>query len=344
MTRSLAVRTLWRRRHGAPGRTNCRPRSWPGVTRSLPPGAGRPSRRPSASTSLWRRRHRSRSVKPVIDGLDLYRQEPLGRGTLRRRDDQVVWLRISRIPGSQLGFAFARATCPSREPVAPFHPCRRSPIRTHFAVHVGPRGNRPMAGMAPDLRAGGAEDVPANSRCLPHDLVDYGYSVACTPPSGSGSSRGPRIHTSCAVVVAPTSTGRSPRWCFTVECARPRRWAAAFSDPAASTAATTTTSRSVARPAGARRPTRHALRTSSRGTGRLCPRGVALTIRKLSDRYQLGRGYPSRRDQNVGLLFVQCVKSRRIRTVDLLMQPEQFDPCITTIVHAGMGAGGQTGS
>jgi hypothetical protein len=37
------------------------------------------------------------------------------------------------------------------------------------------------------------------------------------------------------------------RWCFTVECDRPRRWAAAFSNPAARTAATTTTSRSVAR-------------------------------------------------------------------------------------------------
>jgi hypothetical protein len=39
-------------------------------------------------------------LKPIIDGLEPYLgQELLGRGTLRPRDDQVVWLRISRIPG-----------------------------------------------------------------------------------------------------------------------------------------------------------------------------------------------------------------------------------------------------
>jgi hypothetical protein len=39
-------------------------------------------------------------LKPVIDGLEPYLgQEPLGRGTLRPRDEQVTWLRISRIPG-----------------------------------------------------------------------------------------------------------------------------------------------------------------------------------------------------------------------------------------------------
>ena len=43
-------------------------------------------------------------LKPVIDGLEPYLgQEPLGRGTLRPRDDQVVWLRISRIPGLPSG-------------------------------------------------------------------------------------------------------------------------------------------------------------------------------------------------------------------------------------------------
>jgi hypothetical protein len=40
------------------------------------------------------------------------------------------------------------------------------------------------------------------------------------------------------------------KWCFTVECGRPRRWAAASSDPTTSTAATTPTSRSVARSMG----------------------------------------------------------------------------------------------
>ena len=43
-------------------------------------------------------------LKPVIDGLEPYLgKEPLGRGTLRPRDDQVVWLRISRIPGLPVG-------------------------------------------------------------------------------------------------------------------------------------------------------------------------------------------------------------------------------------------------
>ncbi len=50
-------------------------------------------------------------------------------------------------------------------------------------------------------------------------------------PSGSGS-RDARIHTSCAVVVAPTLDRAFAKWCLTVECDRPRRWAAAFSEPA----------------------------------------------------------------------------------------------------------------
>ncbi len=66
--------------------------------------------------------------------------------------------------------------------------------------------------------------------------------------AGSGR-REVRIQTSCAVVAAPTLDLAFARWCFTVECDRPRRWAAAFSDPATRTAATTPTSRSVARPA-----------------------------------------------------------------------------------------------
>ena len=57
-------------------------------------------------------------------------------------------------------------------------------------------------------------------------------------PSGS-DRRGARIHTSCAVVAAPTLDRAFARWCLTVECDRPRRWAAAFSDPATRTAATT---------------------------------------------------------------------------------------------------------
>jgi hypothetical protein len=55
--------------------------------------------------------------------------------------------------------------------------------------------------------------------------------VWLAPPSGSGS-RGARIHTSCAVVSAPTLDRAFARWCFTAECDKPSVWAAAFSDPA----------------------------------------------------------------------------------------------------------------
>ena len=63
------------------------------------------------------------------------------------------------------------------------------------------------------------------------------YSSVWAIPSGSGS-REARIHTSCAVVVAPILDRAFARWCFTVECDKPSRWAAAFSDPATRTAAT----------------------------------------------------------------------------------------------------------
>jgi len=65
-------------------------------------------------------------------------------------------------------------------------------------------------------------------------------------PSGSGR-RGARIHTNWAVVAMPTFDRAFARRCFTVECDRARRWAAAFSDPATRTAATTVSSRSLAR-------------------------------------------------------------------------------------------------
>ena len=56
-------------------------------------------------------------------------------------------------------------------------------------------------------------------------LADWAIS------SGSGR-RGERIHTSCAVVVAPSLDRALARWCLTVECDSPRRWAAAYeSDP-----------------------------------------------------------------------------------------------------------------
>jgi hypothetical protein len=64
-------------------------------------------------------------------------------------------------------------------------------------------------------------------------LVGSAIRFLAPPPSGSGS-RGANIHTSCAVVSAPTFVRAFARWCLTVECDRPRRWAAAFSDPGAS--------------------------------------------------------------------------------------------------------------
>jgi hypothetical protein len=46
-------------------------------------------------------------------------------------------------------------------------------------------------------------------------------------PTGSGS-RSAGIHTSCTVVFAPTLDRAFARYCLTVECDSPRRWAAAF--------------------------------------------------------------------------------------------------------------------
>ena len=64
--------------------------------------------------------------------------------------------------------------------------------------------------------------------------------------------REPQLDKLGAVVSALTFDRAFVRWCFTVECDRPRRWAAAFSDPATRTAATTPTSRSVVLPAAPR--------------------------------------------------------------------------------------------
>jgi hypothetical protein len=91
--------------------------------------------------------------------------------------------------------------------------------------------------------------VSALVRCPPGPCRADRYSSASATPSGTGS-RGLRIHTSCAVVSSPILDRASARWCLTVECDRPRWWAASFYDPATRTAATTPTSRSVARSAG----------------------------------------------------------------------------------------------
>ena len=115
-----------------------------------------------------------------------------------------------------------------------------------------------------------------HARRLQHDLLrgTGGFSPVeqtairpAEPHPRAPAAEAPRIHTSCAVVVAPTFDRAFARWCLTVEWDSPRQWAAAFSDPATRTAATTPTSRSVARPAAGGRPARHALRTRSHGSG-----------------------------------------------------------------------------
>ena len=95
-------------------------------------------------------------------------------------------------------------------------------------------------------------------------------SSAWAMPSGSGS-RSARIHTSCAVVFRPDLDRAFAKWCLPVECDKPRRWATAFSDPAARTAATTTTSRSVARSTG---------RRGGRGVMRCGPARTVLEVRR----------------------------------------------------------------
>jgi len=52
-------------------------------------------------------------LKPVIDGLEPYLgREPLGRGDLRPRDEQVTWLRISRVPDLPVALRVRAASPP----------------------------------------------------------------------------------------------------------------------------------------------------------------------------------------------------------------------------------------
>ena len=74
---------------------------------------------------------------------------------------------------------------------------------------------------------GVGHDVPRGFRVVPvgrWQVVRPGDALR----SGSHSAR---IQTGCAVVSAPTFDRAFARWCFTVECSRPSRWAAAFSAP-----------------------------------------------------------------------------------------------------------------
>ena len=117
---------------------------------------------------------------------------------------------------------------------------RLLPARARSHGRVGPHRGlpaqvEPLAGSA-GYPSGARSSRPTATRPPPLALRARAVAV-------------PRIHTSCAVVVAPTFVRAFARWCFTFECDRPRRWAAAFSDPATRSAATTPTSRPVARSA-----------------------------------------------------------------------------------------------
>jgi hypothetical protein len=91
--------------------------------------------------------------------------------------------------------------------------CRFAPdaLRTR----QGPVGHDP-GGPNPTRRSTG---VGARGRPHPGDRLGSGdirHSSVCAPPSGSGS-RADRIHTSWAVVAAPTLDRAFAMWCFTVE-------------------------------------------------------------------------------------------------------------------------------
>ena len=85
-------------------------------------------------------------------------------------------------------------------------------------------------------------------------------------PSGSGR-RGARIHTSCAVVSAPTPHRAFARWCFTVECDSRRRWAAALLRPGDEDRCDDADLRIRGAFAGVGRPARRALWRQSHGSG-----------------------------------------------------------------------------
>ena len=81
-----------------------------------------------------------------------------------------------------------------------------------------------------------------------HGLVQQPRSCRLHPPAPAAVDRGSTRAGRCS---RPPPGPRTRQRCFTVECDNPSRCAAAFSEPAARTAATTTSSRWVAR-AGAR--------------------------------------------------------------------------------------------
>ena len=76
------------------------------------------------------------------------------------------------------------------------------------------------------MQARGGRPLSFQRCCGPLGRGRMSTSSESLPPSSGSGNRLAIIHTSCAVVVAPTLDRAFARWCFAVECDRPRRWAA----------------------------------------------------------------------------------------------------------------------
>jgi succinylarginine dihydrolase len=87
--------------------------------------------------------------------------------------------------------------------------------------------------------------VEATNRTSEHIFSKLGFAASARTSYASYRHDGMPVFAAVADHGGPWSSGAS-----TVECDSPSRWAAAFSDPVTRTAATTPTSRSVARSAG----------------------------------------------------------------------------------------------
>jgi len=149
--------------------------------------------------------------------------------------------------------------------------------------------------------------------------AEHRYSSLRAASSGSGSS-GARIHTSCAVVSAPTLDRAPARWCLTVECDRPSRCEAAFSDPATRTVPTTSTSRTVARPAWRER--RRVMRSGATRRAPAARRGASQDGR-------WSRGNASRPDQSYAL-FPSVGTGSSCADVEPHCSPKSLAPATST--------------
>jgi hypothetical protein len=172
---------------------------------------------------------------------------------------------------------------PHAPPAGPLAPGRRvhgppsrgsGPSAARLTVS---RTHRPLRGW----RERGRKSVPGRRRHRggprrpSSDRRPTGRSHVCGRRRLAITSSGLRQVVSWSASVDSGLDRAFARWCFTVERDRPRRWAAAFSD-AARTAATTPTSRSVARSAG--REGRTPVRCVGRRCVRLAPCAISASF------------------------------------------------------------------